>query len=64
MSDAGGSKPVAELSWDDASGVPLPLDWNGPVDLVFEPFPDEAKAQPIIELLEASVRRFPGRIAV
>jgi non-ribosomal peptide synthetase component F len=50
------------LSWNDASGIPL--DWNGPVDRAFDVFPDQAKARPIIELLEASVRRFPERVAI
>jgi amino acid adenylation domain-containing protein len=63
MSDAGGSTPGAVLSWNDASDN-IPLDWNGPVDRVFDVFPDEAKARPIIELLEASVRRFPERVAI
>lgn len=62
MSDAGGSIPGAVLCWNDASGIPL--DWNGPVDRAFDVFPDEAKARPIIELLEASVYRFPERVAV
>jgi hypothetical protein len=50
------------LSWNDASGIPL--DWNGPVDRAFDVFPDQAKARPIIELLEASVHRFPERVAI
>jgi acyl-coenzyme A synthetase/AMP-(fatty) acid ligase/thioesterase domain-containing protein/acyl carrier protein len=40
------------------------LDWNGPVDRPFDAFPDEAKTRPIIELLEAVVRRYPERIAL
>lgn len=55
-----GSK--SELCWIDKSD--FPFDWNGPIDRPFESFPDEAKARPIIELLEAVVRRYPERIAL
>ena len=50
------------LCWNDESG--FPLDWNGPVNRPFDPFPDEAKGRPIIELLEAVVHRYPERIAL
>ena len=50
------------LCWNDQSG--FPLDWNGPINRPFDPFPDEAKGRPIIELLEAVVHRYPERIAL
>ena len=50
------------LCWNDQSG--FPLDWNGPINRPFDPFPNEAKARPIIELLEAVVHRYPQRIAL
>src|SRR5271168_1306589 len=50
------------LCWDDQSQ--FPLDWNGPVNRPFDAFPDEAKSQPIIGLLEAVVLRSPERIAL
>jgi non-ribosomal peptide synthetase component F/thioesterase domain-containing protein/acyl carrier protein len=54
--------PRAALFWNDQSD--FALDWNGPIDRLFVAFPDEAKARPIIELLDAVVRRFPERIAL
>jgi amino acid adenylation domain-containing protein len=54
--------PGAALDWSDRSD--FPLDWNGPTGRQFEFFPDEAKARPIIELLEAVVRRHPERVAL
>ncbi|MGH8137805.1 MAG: AMP-binding protein [Steroidobacteraceae bacterium] len=62
MSEARTFRPVAALSWSDHSD--FPLDWNGPADRPFDAFPDEAKTRPIIELLEAVVRRYPQRIAL
>ncbi|MGC2031678.1 MAG: AMP-binding protein [Steroidobacteraceae bacterium] len=50
------------LCWNDQSG--FPLDWNGPINRPFDPFPDEAKARSIIELLETVVHRYPHRIAL
>src|ERR1700722_11792709 len=50
------------LCWNDQSG--FSLDWNGPINRPFDPFPDEAKGRPIIELLEAVVHRYPERIAL
>ena len=54
--------PQAALVWNDQSD--FPLDWNGPTERPFAAFPDEAKARPIIEFLEAVVRRHPERIAL
>jgi amino acid adenylation domain-containing protein len=51
-------------TWSLGSQSDLPLDWNGPIHRPFEFFPDEAKGRPIIELLEAVVRRHPQRIAL
>jgi amino acid adenylation domain-containing protein len=53
---------VSALCWNDQSG--FPLDWNGPINRLFDAFPDEAKARPIIELLEEVVHRYPERIAL
>lgn len=50
------------LCWDDQCH--LPLDWNGPVNRPFDAFPDDAKSQPIVELLEAVALRHPERIAL
>jgi amino acid adenylation domain-containing protein len=62
MSEARSCFPGAALHWNDRSN--LPLDWNGPTNRPFDPFPDESKARPIVELLERVVRRFPERIAL
>jgi amino acid adenylation domain-containing protein len=62
MSEELNPGPESTLRWRDHSD--FPLDWNGPIDRPFENFPDEAKALPIIELLEAVVRRYPERIAL
>jgi hypothetical protein len=62
MSEARSCRPGAALYWNDRSD--FPLDWNGPIDRPFDAFPDESKAQPIVELLEGVVRRFPERIAL
>jgi acyl-coenzyme A synthetase/AMP-(fatty) acid ligase/thioesterase domain-containing protein/acyl carrier protein len=42
----------------------FPLDWNGPTGRPFIRFRDEDLDRPIIDLLEAVVRRQPSRIAV
>jgi acyl-coenzyme A synthetase/AMP-(fatty) acid ligase/thioesterase domain-containing protein/acyl carrier protein len=52
----------AALPWSDESN--FPLDWNGPVGRPFDCFPEEAKAQPIADLLAAVVRRHPERVAL
>ncbi len=62
MSDARSDWAGPALSWNDRSCIPL--DWNGPVNRPFDAFPDEDKARPIIELLEAVARRYPERIAL
>jgi len=62
MSEARSCFPGAALRWNDRSR--FPLDWNGPTNRPFDPFPDESKARPIVELLERVVRRFPERIAL
>src|SRR5882757_173168 len=62
MSEARSCFPGAALCWNDRSR--FPLDWNGPTKRPFDTFPDEAKARPIVELLERVVRRFPERVAL
>ena len=62
MSEARSCFPGAALSWSDQSE--FPLDWNGPTNRPFDPFPDEFKVRPIVELLEQVVRRFPERMAL
>ena len=62
MSEARSCLPGAALCWNDRSE--FPLDWNGPDNRPFDPFPDESKARPIVELLEQVVGRFPERIAL
>jgi amino acid adenylation domain-containing protein len=62
MSEARSCLPGAALGWNDRSE--FPLDWNGPDNRPFDPFPDESKARPIVELLEQVVGRFPERIAL
>ena len=62
MSEAQSCCLGAALYWNDQSD--FPLDWNGPIDRPFDAFADESKARPIVELLEAVVRRFPERIAL
>jgi len=62
MSEARSCFPGAALCWNDRSR--FPLDWNGPTNRPFDPFPDESKARPIVELLERVVRRFPERVAL
>src|SRR6266545_943466 len=41
-----------------------PLDWNGPTDRRFAPFPDAALDRPIIDHLESVAHRHRGRIAI
>ena len=41
-----------------------PLDWNGPVDRAFTPFPDSGLDRPIIEHLEHGARLHRNRIAI
>jgi acyl-coenzyme A synthetase/AMP-(fatty) acid ligase/thioesterase domain-containing protein/acyl carrier protein len=53
---------IALTAWNDQSD--FPLDWNGPIDRPFDAFPEAAKTRPIIELLQAVVRRHPERIAL
>jgi non-ribosomal peptide synthetase component F/thioesterase domain-containing protein/acyl carrier protein len=62
MSKARSFGTGSALCWNDQSN--FPLDWNGPINRPFDAFPDEAKARPIIELLEAVVHRYPERIAL
>jgi len=62
MSETRSCFPGAALRWNDRSD--FPIDWNGPVNRPFDSFADECKAQPIVELLERVVRRFPERIAL
>jgi non-ribosomal peptide synthetase component F/thioesterase domain-containing protein/acyl carrier protein len=62
MSKARSFGTGSALCWNDQSD--FPLDWNGPIERPFDAFPDEAKARPIIELLEAVVRQYPQRIAL
>ena len=62
MSEARSWRPGAALCWNDQSD--FPLDWNGPIDRLFDAFPEESKERPIVELLEVVVRRFPERIAL
>ncbi len=63
MSEARSCFPGAALYWNDRSD--FPLDWKWPLPTgPFDPFPDESKARPIVELLEGVVRRFPQRIAL
>lgn len=56
------SDSCAALQWSDESR--FPLDWNGPTERAFRPFPEDAKARPIAELIEAVVARDPERIAL
>jgi amino acid adenylation domain-containing protein len=62
MSGARRCFPEPTLYWNDQSD--FPLDWNGPDSRPFDPFTDESRARPIVELLERVVRRFPERIAL
>jgi len=62
MSEARSFEPAAALAWSDQSD--FALDWNGPIGRPFDAFPDEAKARPIIKLLDAVVRRYPDRLAL
>ena len=62
MREPPNSCPGAALDWTDQSD--FPLDWNGPTHRPFESFAPESKAHPIVELLEAVVRRFPQRVAL
>ena len=62
MSEARSCLPGAALCWSDRSD--FPLDWKGPANRPFDPFADESKTQPIIELLEQVVRRCSDRPAL
>lgn len=42
----------------------LSLDYGGPVDRPFEPFPESAVNASIVDRFQAIVERFPGRLAI
>ena len=41
-----------------------PLDHGGPVDRLFEPFPESALETSIVDRFEATARRYAARVAV
>src|ERR1700730_10769316 len=53
---------AARLTW--LTGRPVPVDFDGPTDLPFEPLLTEHTSQPAIRRFHAMAGRFAGKIAI